>query len=203
MNRLIPLLILLIVIIGIAAPALAAITSVSTSAGTYAVGSTVTIYVKGDEGTEVAVQVVDPNGKIVYIDSGVIGPTGVAEFSFTLRADAAIGEYIVYASDDLGNTVYTSFTVSESSGGSLPSPPPLIGGGYFLGIPLAWWPWLIVGYLVVGFLVALKVYHEEAKSAAEAIVSGLLWIPVCVFKIIAYVIQKIAKSLRDVTRKLK
>jgi 5-hydroxyisourate hydrolase-like protein (transthyretin family) len=101
----------------------ATITSLSTDKSSYTPGSVVVISgTVTPPGTGVAIQVKSPSGSTAWIDSVTSDSSGSFSLSFTLRSDAELGTYTVYATVPPGVTKTTTFTVS--TGPPLPPPPP-------------------------------------------------------------------------------
>jgi len=95
--------------------------SVSTDKSTYVRGEVVTISGSISPTTPnvgVGIEVKDPNGVVVWIDSVKTDSSSKFSSSFTLRNDATLGTYIVYASYS-GIVATCTFSVQ-----ALPPPPP-------------------------------------------------------------------------------
>ncbi|MGC8935033.1 MAG: hypothetical protein ACP5LN_07755, partial [Thermoproteota archaeon] len=95
--------------------------SVSTDKSTYVRGEVVTISGSISPTTpnvDVGIEVKDPNGVVVWIDSVKTDSSSKFSSSFTLRNDTTLGTYIVYASYS-GIVATCTFSVQ-----ALPPPPP-------------------------------------------------------------------------------
>jgi len=95
--------------------------SVSTDKSTYVRGEVVTISGSISPTTPnagVGIEVRDPNGVVVWIDSVITDSSSKFSSSFTLRNDTTLGTYIVYASYS-GIVATCTFSVQ-----TLPPPPP-------------------------------------------------------------------------------
>ena len=101
---------------------LASIT-VSTDKSSYTPGSVVVISGTTSPNTPVGIQVKTPSGSTVWIDSVTSDSSGRFSSSFTLRSDAELGTYTVYASTSSGTATCT-FTVTSPPSPPPPPPPP-------------------------------------------------------------------------------
>jgi len=118
-RNVLPLILAIILVISVtltvppvstASPAL----SVSTDKAAYARGENVVITVTGTPGTVVGVEVYNPYGATEFVDQGTIGADGTFTTTFTLKADASVGRWIVNASGG-GETATTQFDVKYTS----------------------------------------------------------------------------------------
>jgi hypothetical protein len=96
-KKCLPLIILIVLLLTQACSVLPDVTSLSTSKPEYLRGEAVTVSGTASAGEFVSIQIKDPNGLTVWIDTVKAGEEGFFTSSFTLSSTVAYGTYTVYA----------------------------------------------------------------------------------------------------------